>query len=96
MEQRTRSTTTTEMWAETITARIQAVADQLGVKGYKLTNINSATAGRLQSLSGIGVLYARKIVEGRPYQRTDELVTKHVVPQYIYDRMKDQIVARQP
>lgn len=96
MGQSVRSKPTTEMWAETITARVQAVACQLGVKEYKLTDINTATADRLQSLSGIGVLYAKKIAEGRPYQRTDELVTKHVLPQYTYDRMKDQIVAKQP
>lgn len=76
MEQRIRSTTTTEMWAETITARIQAVADQLGLKGYKLKDINPATADQMKSPSGIGALYARKIVKGRPCQHKDELVKK--------------------
>jgi DNA uptake protein ComE-like DNA-binding protein len=95
MGQSVHSKPTTEMWAEMITARIQTVAGQLEVKEYRLTDINSATADRLQSLSGIGVLYARKIAEGRPYQRTDELVKKNILPQYTYDRMKDQIVARQ-
>jgi DNA uptake protein ComE-like DNA-binding protein len=95
MGPRIRSTTTTK-WAEAITARVQAVADQLGIKGHQLMDINSATANRLQSLSGIGALYARKIMEGRPYQNTDELVTKNILPQSTYERMKDQIVAKQP
>lgn len=95
MGPRIRSTTTTT-WAEAITARVQAVADQLGIKGHKLTDINSAAADQLQSLSGIGALYARKIVEGRPYQNTDELVTRNILPQSTYDRMKDRVVARQP
>ncbi len=94
MGQRIRSTTT--MWAEAITAKIQTITGQLGTKERQLTDINSATADRLQSLSGIGALYAKKIVEGRPYQHTDELVTKNILPQYTYDRMKDLIVARQP
>lgn len=94
MGQNVRSTTTTKQWAEAITAKVQTIAGQLGIKGYKLTDINSATSDRLQSLSGIGALYARKIVEGRPYQRTDELLTKHIIPQDIYDRMKDHIVAK--
>lgn len=96
MGQSVRSKPTTEMWAERITARVQAVAGQLEIKEYKLTDINSATADRLQSLSGIGALYAKKIVEGRPYQCTDELVKKNILPQYTYGRMKDQIVAKQP
>lgn len=96
MEESVRSKTTTKQWAESITAKVQTIAGELGVKGYKLTDINSATSERLLSLSGIGVLYAKKIVEGRPYQRTDELVTKHVLPQDTYDRMKDQIEVKQP
>jgi DNA uptake protein ComE-like DNA-binding protein len=87
---------TTMKWAEAITARVEAVADQLRVKGHNLTDINSATADRLQSLSGIGAVIARKIVEGRPYRNTDELVTKNILLQSTYDRVKDQIVASQP
>ena len=95
MEPRIRSTMTTK-WAEAITARVQAVADRFGIKGHKLTDINSATADRLQSLNGIGALLSRKIVEGRPYQNTDELVTRNILRQSTYNRMKDRIVALQP
>jgi DNA uptake protein ComE-like DNA-binding protein len=96
MGQRVRSTTTTKQWAETITAKVQTIAGELGVKGFKRTDLNSATPERLQSLNGIGVLYAKKIVMGRPYQRTDELVTRHILPPDTYDRMKNQIVVVQP
>jgi len=89
-----RSTATTTQWAETITAKVQTIAAQLGLKKHKLTDINSATPELLRSLIGIGSLYAEKIVEGRPYQRTDELVTKHVLPQVTYDRLKGQIVVK--
>jgi competence protein ComEA len=34
-------------------------------------------------------------VEGRPCKRKDELVQKNVVPQGTYDKIKDQIVAKQ-
>ncbi|MBI5853809.1 MAG: helix-hairpin-helix domain-containing protein [Nitrospirae bacterium] len=91
------STTTTKgRWADAITARGQALAGELGATGDKLTDINSVTVGRLQSLSGIGVHYAKRIVEGRPYQHTDELVKKKILPQHVYDKVKDRIVARQP
>ena len=96
MEPSVRVMTTTQQWAETITAKVQTIAGQLGVKGYKLADVNSATPERLQSLSGIGALDAKKIVEGRPYQRASDLVTKHILSQDTYNEMKDQIEVKQP
>lgn len=96
MGQGVRSTTTTQQWAETITAKVQTIAGQLGVKRFKLMDVNSATLEQLQSLRGIGVHYAKRIAEGRPYRRTDELVTKNVLTKDTHDRMKNQIVVKQP
>lgn len=59
-----------------------------------MIDINSGTFAQLKTLVGIGDTYARKIVEGRPYQCTDELVTKKVIPQMTYDRIKDYILTR--
>jgi DNA uptake protein ComE-like DNA-binding protein len=58
-------------------------------------DINSASAEDLKTIPGIGDAYAKKIVDGRPYKRKDELVQKKVVPQATYDKIKDQIVAKQ-
>jgi competence protein ComEA len=58
-------------------------------------DINSASEDELKVLPGIGDAYAKKIVEGRPYKRKDELVQKKVVPQGTYDKIKNQIVAKQ-
>jgi DNA uptake protein ComE-like DNA-binding protein len=94
MGQGVRSESTSEQWAETITAKVYTIARELGLKGYKLADINSASSEQLQSLSGIDVLNARKIVAGRPYRHTDELLTKAILSQVMYDRMKSQIVAK--
>jgi len=46
-------------------------------------------------LKGIGEARAAAIIKGRPCARKDDLVRKKVVPQSIYDDIKDQIIAKQ-
>ena len=58
-------------------------------------DLNTATGEQIRALHGIGEVYAENIIKGRPYKRKDELVQRKVIPQATYDKIKEQVVAKQ-
>lgn len=54
-------------------------------------NINTASKTKLESLWGIGPATAQKIIEGRPYQNTEELLTKKIVKSNVWEAIKEKI-----
>ena len=53
----------------------------------------AATAA--QAEDKIDLNRAKAIIKGRPYKGKDELVEKNIVPQAVYDKIKDKIIAKQ-
>ena len=60
-----------------------------------LIDINSASEDELRALKGVGDVRAAAIVKNRPYKGKDELVQKNIIPQAVYNGIKDKIIAKQ-
>lgn len=56
-----------------------------------LININSASSSELDSLPGIGPITAQKIIDNRPYSSIEDLKSKKIVGQSVFDKIKDKI-----
>lgn len=67
----------------------------VGHPAAELIDIDSASADQLNSMAGIGDAYSKRIIDGRPYANKTQLVSRKIIPQATYDKIKNQIIARQ-
>jgi DNA uptake protein ComE-like DNA-binding protein len=72
-------------------AAVQGVQDGLNL-GHPI-NINTAARDSIASLPGVTGTTADKIIEGRPYTSTSDLVGRHIVTGTEYDRISNRITA---
>jgi competence protein ComEA len=72
-----------------------ATASKTAKSSTDKLDINTASKEQLEALPGIGGTYSQKIIDGRPYKAKNELVSKKIIPQATYDKIKDMIIAHQ-
>lgn len=73
----------------------QGEAVQVAQDKGEYIDINRAKADELMTLKGIGDARAAAIIKGRPYARKNELVQKKILPEPVYNEIKDKIIAKQ-
>jgi competence protein ComEA len=56
-----------------------------------LIDINSAGISELDTLWGVGPARAKSIVDNRPYGEVGELLSKKVLPENVYEEIKDKV-----
>jgi competence protein ComEA len=61
-----------------------------------LIDLNTASRDDLMTLEGIGEVRADAIVRARPFKAKTELVERRLIPESLYDRISDKVMARPP
>lgn len=59
--------------------------------GSSQININAAGQSELESLPGIGPVTAQKIIQGRPYSETKDLLVKKIVGEKVFSQIENKI-----
>ncbi|MER3424969.1 MAG: hypothetical protein C4293_18815 [Nitrospiraceae bacterium] len=59
-------------------------------------DLNTATEEQLMKLPDINLGLALQIMGGRPYQSSEELVSRQILTREAYDKIKDRITAKAP
>lgn len=54
-------------------------------------NINSASLSQLDTLWGVGLVIGQKIIDNRPYQKIEDLVTKKIISQSTFQKISSQL-----
>jgi DNA uptake protein ComE-like DNA-binding protein len=73
----------------------QTVSEKIAAS-KSLLDINTATLAQLKALPGMGDAYVQRIIAGRPYTAKNQLVTRGILPQDAYEKIKEQIIAHRP
>lgn len=69
----------------------QSVSLVISTDSNSLININTGSITDLDSLPGIGPVYAQKIIDHRPYSKPEDLVSSGALTQTLYEKIKNSV-----
>jgi DNA uptake protein ComE-like DNA-binding protein len=75
-------------------AKAVAAGIREGWSRDKPLDLNTATREQLLTLPGLGGNLADRIIAGRPYQKPDDLVSRHILPRAEYSKIADLITVK--
>ena len=80
---------------ETMRRDAKAVAEGVkeGMGREKTIDINKASREDLLSLPGLTERDADRIIAERPFENARDLVSRHVLPEQEFDRIRDRVIA---
>ena len=61
-----------------------------------LIDLNNASRDELMTLDGIGEVRADAIIRARPFRAKTELVERRLIPEALYEKIADKVMARAP
>lgn len=61
-----------------------------------LIDLNNASRDDLMTLDGIGEVRADAIIRARPFRAKTELVERRLIPEHVYEKLADKVMARPP
>ncbi len=61
-----------------------------------LIDLNNASRDDLMKLDGIGEVRADAIIRARPFRAKTELVERRLIPEHLYEKLADKVMARPP
>jgi len=91
-EIRRRTAEATESVRRDTKAVVEGVKEGMG-RDNKGIDINKASREDLLSLPGVTEHEADRIIAQRPYDDAHDLVTRRVLPQAEYDKIRDRVIA---
>jgi hypothetical protein len=62
----------------------------------ELVDINTASAAELKAVPGLTDAYVSQLIAKRPYANKSQLVSRQVLPEPVYEKVKERIIAKQP